>query len=180
MGIHSALDRFVTDYIQAHHDASQPMVLQFDQNWPSPCYQQQGEQDEWVPWLPVRQNQHATLTDFEQALDLKVNPQLSEYFTCYWSENLNAKTPRGNLQLLLPWNQADFERLQQNLIGHVLMKRRLKQPETLFFAVTDEDDFFISIDNASGRVMLEQVGLEPTEVLAENLVEFLQQLQPRI
>ena len=76
------------------------------------------------------------------------------------------------------WNDDDAERLQQNLIGHVLMKRQLKQPETLFFALTDEEDFIVSVDNASGQVVLEQVGKPAQQVLAQDLAEFLATLQP--
>jgi SecY interacting protein Syd len=82
--------------------------------------------------------------------------------------------------LLQPWNQGDFERLQQNLVGHILMKRRLKQPETFFIALTDEDDFILTVHNTSGEVMLEQVGLLPKEVVAPNLAEFLQSIQPSV
>ncbi len=105
---------------------------------------------------------------------------IKTYYSSYWSEGLNASTARGGLQLLQAWNDDDFERLLQNMVGHVLMKRRLKQAETLFFAVTDDDDFIISLDNASGKVMLEQVGLEPKEVLAESLSEFLTQIEPKV
>ncbi|MDC0601802.1 SecY-interacting protein [Aliiglaciecola sp.] len=180
MDIHSALQRFVSDYVNLHETEQQPMVIQFDPQWPSPCYQSFGEQNEWVNWKPVRQDQGLSLSDFENALEMKIDPQLADYFTSFWSDNLNAKTQRGSLQLLMPWNADDFERLQQNLIAHVLMKRRLDQKDTLFFAVTDEEDFIISVDNESGQVVLEQVGLEPQEVLADDLVSFLNQLEPSI
>jgi SecY interacting protein Syd len=60
------------------------------------------------------------------------------------------------------------------------MKRRLKQPETFFIALTDEDDFILTVHNTSGEVMLEQVGLLPKEVVAPNLAEFLQSIQPSV
>jgi SecY interacting protein Syd len=82
--------------------------------------------------------------------------------------------------LLQPWNQGDFERLQQNLVGHILMKRRLKQPETFFIALTDEDDFILTVDNASGEVMLEQVGLLPKELVAPNLATFITSIVPSV
>ncbi len=50
----------------------------------------------------------------------------------------------------------DFERLQQNLIGHILMKQKLKQAITLFFAVTDEDDIILSVNNNTGEVWAEK------------------------
>lgn len=180
MDIQTALDQFIQQYTNAHKQQNQPMVVQYDNQWLSPCHTEQGGQGDWLDWRPVRRQENASLRDLEQALQLKIDPQLSEYFCRYWSDNLNAKAPKGNLQLLLPWNQDDFVRLQQNLVGHVLMKRRLGQPITLFFAVTDEEDFIISIDNATGKVMLEQVGVEPTEVLAEDLAGFISSLQPRL
>ena len=109
---------------------------------------------------------------------MKIHSDVISYYSAYWSDNLNAQTSKGNLQLLQPWNQDDFERLQQNLVGHILMKRRLKQPETLFIALTDEDDFILTVNNTSGEVMLEQVGLIPKEVVAPNLAAFIQSLQP--
>ena len=45
------------------------------------------------------------------------------------------------------------------------MKRRLKQPETLFFAVTDQEDFVISLELSSGTVVVEQVGKNPHKKL---------------
>ena len=129
-------------------------------------------------WAPVQQGGVNNLSALEKGLDLKVNKQLEQYFTRYWSDNLNARTARGHLQLLLPWNQDDFVRLQENLIAHVMMKRRLRQPETLFFAVTDEEDFILSVLNDTGEVGLEQVGREPQEILAGSLAEFITQLSP--
>ena len=61
-----------------------------------------------------------------------------------------------------------------------MLKRRLKQPETLFFALTSEDDFILTLNNTSGEVMLEQVGLPPKEALAPDLATFIHSLQPSI
>ena len=59
------------------------------------------------------------------------------------------------------------------------MKRRLRQRDTLFFAVTDEDDFVLSVLNETGEVVLERVGKEPQEILATDLTSFLQSLKPQ-
>lgn len=179
MDIASALDSFIVKYIEEHQGQNRDLVIDYDENWPSECYmdvQPNGQ----VPWRPKIRSNVGSFDALESALNLKMNDQLSVYFSRYWSDNLNAKNVRGNLQLLQAWNQADFERLQENLIGHILMKRRLKQPETWFFAVTDEDDFILSVDNQTGAVVLERVGLLPQEVLAENLATFIEQLSPAV
>jgi SecY interacting protein Syd len=63
-------------------------------------------------------------------------------------------------------------------IAHVLMKRRLKQDDTLFFALTDEEDYILSVVLKTGAVMLEKVGKEPHREIAKNISEFIAQLKP--
>jgi SecY interacting protein Syd len=59
------------------------------------------------------------------------------------------------------------------------MKQKLKQAETIFFAVTDEEDMIISLDNISGEVWVERVGCKPHKKLSNSLVEFISQLTPK-
>lgn len=179
LNIETALDHFVASYEKHHLEREKPLVVQFDPDWISPCHKNNAETGEWVNWLPSKRSDVQDFSHFEQALELDLDPQLKTYFSRYWSNNLNAQTQRGELQLLLPWNEEDFDRLQQNLVGHVLMKRRLGQAETLFFGLTDADDFILSVLNNTGQVVLEQVGLEPQEILAENLADFISGISPR-
>lgn len=174
----TALDIFINSYLQAHGEAGKRLEIDYDEAWPSACYQNVSEHSQLVEWKPILRSPCGDMSALESALDTQMNPQLKRYYGRYWSDNLNAKTPRGGLQLLQPWNQADFERLQQNLIGHILMKRRLKQPDTWFFAVTDEEDYIISVEGKTGHVVLEQVGLLPQETLASDLEGFLSMLTP--
>ena len=58
------------------------------------------------------------------------------------------------------------------------MKKRLKQEPTLFFALTDEDDFVLSVLNSTGEVVLEQVGRPPKKVISPSLPEFIATLRP--
>ena len=173
-----ALDNFVQSYQNAAKEYPEMLMVEYDKDWPSDCYTAIGNSGDRVTWQPVKRAEVSNFDDLEKALDMKIHSDVISYYSAYWSDNLNAQTNKGNLQLLQAWNQDDFERLQQNLVGHILMKRRLKQPETLFIALTDEDDFILTVNNASGEVMLEQVGLIPKEVIAPNLAAFIQSLQP--
>lgn len=176
--LEKALDSFVTRYVQQAKEQGKPLQIEYDPDWPSACYQGVASVGEWVAWLPVKCQPKLNLSNLEQGLELTIHADIHTFFTRYWSDNLNATTSKGKLQLLLPWNEDDFVRLQQNLIGHVMMKRRLKHPETLFFAVTDQEDYILTVDNASGAVMLERVGVLATETLAPNLASFIDSLQP--
>ncbi|MBN7821414.1 SecY-interacting protein [Bowmanella yangjiangensis] len=179
MDVITSMQAFVQRYLEHHQNAQSPLITQWDADWLSPCQQSEPDAQGMIRWLPVARHEISDFRDTERALEIDFHPDIKAFFSAYWSENLAAITPRGPLQLLLPWNEDDFARLQQNLIGHVLMKKRLKQPITLFFAVTDDDDFILSIDNQSGQVMLERVGLPAKEVLAENLASFLESLTPQ-
>jgi SecY interacting protein Syd len=174
----TALDEFVKRYVIAAEKNPEMLVVEYDNDWPSDCYRDSGNTGDRVNWQPVKRTGVANFNDLETALEIKIHQDVVSYYSAFWSDNLNAKSHKGYLQLLQPWNQGDFERLQQNLVGHILMKRRLKQPETFFVALTDEDDFILTVHNTSGEVMLEQVGLLPKEVVAPNLAVFIQSLQP--
>lgn len=174
----TSLDGFIQAYQNLYLTEKKDLLIQYDKKWLSPCYIGVAEQDEWVNWQPKLREEPATFRGIEQALEITINPQLVCYYGRYWSDNLSAQSSRGELQLLQVWNEDDFVRLQQNLVAHVMMKRRLKQSETLFFALTDEEDFMICVDNATGQVVLEQVGLQPREVLAKDLASFITSLTP--
>lgn len=176
----TSLDHFIEKFLHFYKQQNKPLESHFDELWVSPC--QQGEIDETgnKSWAPCLRQEPADFSGIEHALDIQLHDDIKTFYSRYWCAGLDAKTLRGGLQLLQIWNTEDFERLLENLIGHVMMKKRLKQRITLFFAVTDEDDHILSLDNESGKVMLEQVGLEPREVISDSLAEFLDSLTPVI
>lgn len=180
-----SLDSFINSYIDLVGDDKRELQTDFDADWLSPCLLANDEalallaDGDATSWRPHLQPASSHLGDLAKALEIDINADLETLFCRYYSHDLPAVTDRGELDILQAWNEDDFERLQKNLISHVLMKRRLKQPETLFFATTDQEDFIIVIDVATGKVMLEQVGKVPKEVLADDLPSFIQTLRPR-
>lgn len=176
-------EQYIVDYKKAH--GCLPSVEQ-DEEWPSPCEQHTLENkqvaESEVYWQPVaiEKNDRLSFEDVESALEISLHNDIKTYFTSFYSESLDAKCDEGELSLLFAWNKNDFQRLQENLIGHILMKRRLKQQETIFFAVTDEEDMIISIENATGAVWVEQVGCKPHKKISDSLAQFISQLIPII
>jgi SecY interacting protein Syd len=148
-----------------------------DPDSPAPC-QQAVLDDNQVSWQPVRQQPPADFSNVEQALEMSLHPDIKLFYGLYYGAGLGASHSRGPLQLLMVWDQADLARLQENIIGHILMKRRLKQPETVFFALTDDDNIVLSVLNSSGEVYLETVGKDVKEKLAGSLADFFSQLSP--
>ncbi|WP_158967052.1 SecY-interacting protein [Paraglaciecola sp. L3A3] len=173
-----ALDQFINNYVSAAEKSANALTVEYDPAWPSECCVVADDSVHEVCWQPKLRSDKADFSGLEKALELTIHSDLKLFYGRYWSDNLNAQSAKGALQLLQAWNLEDFERLQQNLVGHILMKRRLKQAETLFFAVTDEEDFILTLNNATGEVLLEQVGLKSNNILAPSLAEFIQSLEP--
>ncbi|KGJ90550.1 SecY-interacting protein [Thalassotalea sp. ND16A] len=167
-------DKFIAQQLQ--QTGKLPSV-EHDDDWPSPCETGAIDGDGFISWQPVKMDETFDFKNVEQALSLTIHPDVHQYFSHIYSEAIPATCSEGNLELLFAWNKADYERLQQNIIGHLLMKQKLKQKETIFFAVTDEEDINLVVKNDSGEVWVEPVGCEPSKFIANNLIEFIESLE---
>ena len=172
--------RFSQDYLLAYQEKFQHLpIIELDKDWLSPC-EQGVHQEIYSLWQPVKAADKLSFDNVESALDVVLHSDIKQYFTSMFCESLDASCDEGNLSLLFAWNIDDFARLQQNIIGHILMKTKLKQKLTVFFAVTDNEDHIISLDNESGAVWVEKVGCEPHKKLANSIAEFISQLSPNL
>ena len=169
------LERFVTGY-EAHHGTSprQP----FDPDWPSPCIEGTPDAGDWVHWRPIRRTTPPDFSGLETALGATLHPDITAFFGRYYCEVIPGRTSEGALQLIQIWSDADFDRLLENSLGHALSKFRSKQPLSLFIATTDEDEFFLAVENATGRVMLERPGAPAIREVAPNLATLLNRIEP--
>lgn len=175
----AALRDFTTRYCQhwlqqaGHAPASSDLY-----GVPSPCALE--DRDQRVVWQPQPFSLPATLDAIERAVDIQLQPPITEFYTTQFAGDMQARFGDNQLTLLQVWSEEDFLRLKENLIGHLVMQRRLRQSPTLFIATTDSEEEIISLSNLSGEVILEQPGRKQRVVLAENLEVFLKSLRPVI
>ncbi|MBY6186978.1 SecY-interacting protein [Marinobacter hydrocarbonoclasticus] len=127
-------------------------------------------------WQAHRRSKPGQFDNVETALELTLHPALSEFYGHFFAGNLSFDADFGRGELLQPWNQADFEYLQENLIGHLLMKKKLKQPPTLFIGLVEES--MLVLDNADGSVWIEVPGQQPSEKVADSIDALLLKLTP--
>ncbi|MDG0999555.1 MAG: SecY-interacting protein Syd [Pseudomonadales bacterium] len=158
---------------------------EYDQEWRSPCElpafenKNRTQAPELVAWRPVPQTPPVDFSGLENALETTIHPDIVEYFSSFWSSTIEAKSIEGHASLIQLWNQGDFDRLVENFIGHALAKRQLKEPLTLFIATTEADsEYFLSINNATGAVLLEEPGRPPLRQVEDSLETFLRRLTP--
>lgn len=179
------ITQFAKQYIEQYQNQHGHLPeIAHDQQWPSACEQDSVKDQAQVYWQPValvaEEGNKLTFDNVESALNLRIHADIKVYFTTLYSESLEAVSKDGQLSLLFAWNYDDFQRLQENIIGHILMKQRLKQDITIFFAVTDEEDIIVSVDNETGEVWVERVGCKPHKKIANSLAEFMAQLTPAV
>ncbi|WP_099350206.1 SecY-interacting protein [Erwinia amylovora] len=145
---------------------------------PSTCVIASHEEEVW--WLPQPFKLEPNLNAVERALDIRLQPAVTAFYTSQFAGDMTASLHGQQISLLQTWSEDDFLRVQENLIGHLLMKRRLKQSPTLFIATTDSELEVISVCNMSGEVILEQLGTKKRQVIAPSIRNFLISLQPLI
>ncbi|MFT5757668.1 MAG: SecY interacting protein Syd [Alteromonadaceae bacterium] len=169
-------DGYIEQYQEKHGHLP---LIDIDEDWPSPCLQHT-HNDNDIFWRPIKISEPLSFDNVALALEFNLHADIQTYFTTYYSESINATCSEGALSLLLPWSSKDFKRLQENIIGHILMKKRLKQPITIFFAVTDDEENILSINNDTGEVWVERVGCLPHKKLSNSLSDFFQKISPDV
>ena len=157
---------------------SLPQAL-FDSQWISSC--QIGEvENHLIHWSPVKRKTAVDLSNIEQALDIKLHPSIVDFFCSAYSAGLPATYQDHPIELIQVWNDQDFNLLQENMIAHFMMQKRLKQPASMFIASCSDEMQIVSVLNDSGQVQLETLGKGQEAILAENLADFLAGLTPVI
>ncbi|WP_372761821.1 SecY-interacting protein [Pseudoalteromonas sp.] len=153
-----------------------PLIVH-DEQWPSPCEVGEVDQQGYIQWQAVVRQPTGSLTQLANALELDFSTELNEFYGHMFAGNILAQIDGHQVELLQVWNNDDFDLLQQNITGHILMKRKLKQPETVFIGLTAQDDLLVTVLLATGEVCLEYVGKKPHHVLAGNIEQFLMALE---
>ncbi|WP_354623769.1 SecY-interacting protein [Psychromonas sp. MME2] len=153
--------------------------LPFDEQWRSPCEVGE-EQNGYISWAAVKRDTNTDLHNIEEALGIELHPTISVFFCSVYAGELPCTFDGHPIQLIQVWNEEDFRLLQENMIAHFMMQKRLKKPASMFIASCSDEMQIISILNETGQVQLETLGKGQEAVLAENLADFLAQLTPVI
>jgi SecY interacting protein Syd len=143
---------------------------------PSPCVT--STDDDAVFWQPQPFNLEPTLEAVERAMDIVVQQPLQTYYTSQFAGDMPATFGERKLTLLQVWSPDDFQRVQENLIGHLVTQKRLKLPPTLFIGTLDSELDVVSVCNLTGEVVLETLGTRNRTTLSASVASFLTHLEP--
>lgn len=176
--------RTLADLHQRYQGAYEAQSLQpqieYIAEWNAPCYDGEVRYG-LIPWRAVLQQHETSFGGVEEGLGCQLDAQVKAFYQSFFAADLHLSFETHPITLSQVMCVEDVERLQRNLIAHVLMKRRLAQPVTLFIGTGEEsEDLIISVDNDSGVVGLEYAGKPHHCVLANSLDEFLAACTPRV
>ncbi|HGS7015507.1 TPA: SecY-interacting protein, partial [Klebsiella pneumoniae] len=104
---------------------------------PSPCVVD--TQGEAVFWQPQPFSLAQNISAVERALDIVVQQPLHSYYTTQFAGDMSGRFAGETLTLLQTWSEEDFQRVQENLIGHLVVQKRLKLSPTLFIATLESE-----------------------------------------
>lgn len=179
--VYAAMTDFYQRYVEMCKENNYQPSQPFDAEWDSVCFTDEeriidGESQRC--WLPVKRSEKINFDNIESAMSIQLDPQLAAFFGTYLSDHIPVKLNDENITLVQVWNDEDFHGLQENIIAHLMMKKRLKQSPTLFIASSEDDMQIIAIDNVTGEVVREYLGKGVVDVLAPDVASFMGMLTP--
>ena len=176
-----SLESFLNLYVNAYQTKLDEYPRYYPQGESSACVVSgEVDSDDALQWQPVKREQGGDFANVEGALNIQLHPDINEFFGGYWMAPTLFSSPYGEGELTGVWNQQDFDYLQQNIIGHLMMKQKLKQPLTWFIGLLEEGEKMLTVNNDDGSVWTEVPGELQDEKLADSIAEFLSQLSPRV
>lgn len=152
-------------------------TVEADPQWPSSCEYGPPDDNGRVHWKPVLMDTAPDFGPLEALMGEPLHPDLKSFYGSYWSGPVQARHGKEVVLLQTVWNPKDLARTLEAIADHVQSRRSaLGGTATVFVASTDSDLFF-SVDNATGAVLLEELGFPPQSIAAASLVEFLTSLR---
>lgn len=173
--VSTALDKLMENAIRC--DSTDYFSYTPDPDWPSPCEPSDSAPGSEFHWQPVRRQEPLDFSGLEAAIGDDLHADIKAYYGSYYSDTIETTSHEGRVSLIQLWSDKDYERLVSNLVGHYLAKKRLRQTFTVFFATTEEDsEMFLSVDNTTGIIYLEEPGRAPLREVETDLASFLNRL----
>lgn len=178
----TALESFIHLYFQKYNQLFGENPRYYPQEEDSPCIIK-GENinaDKAVLWQMIKRHHRGNFNNVEQALNIRLWPEINDCYGALFAAPLLFDADFGHGELTQVWNEQDFDYLQQNIIGHLMMKQKLKQPLTWFIGLIDDSDKMLTVNNDDGSVWTEIPGELQGQKLADNLTDFFDLLKPKV
>ena len=152
-------------------------TVEADPEWSSPCTYGTPDENGEVHWKPVAMDTAPDFRSLEAVIGEPLHPDLKAFYGSYWAGKVQARHGEEVVLLQTVWNPEDLNRTQAAIADHVQSRRAALGGTATVFVASTESDFFHSVDNRTGEVLLEEPGFAPQGIAAPSLIEFLAALR---
>lgn len=175
--IHAAIRSLLERYIDAVREVSGSLpVTDHDPENPSPCEVGAPDAEDVVTWRPARRDIAPDFRPMEALLGAALHEDLQVWFGAWWCVPFEAQSGGETVVLSLVGSARDWERVSETVRRHVDAQRAQGAATTVPVAAL-YDGRFVSVDNATGAVLLESPRKDPVPV-APSLAAWLDRLAP--
>ena len=151
-------------------------MTEHDPERPSPCEVTAPDAEENVLWRPVQRVPAAELATLQRDADITLSDDLRAWLGAWWCLPFEASLGDESLILLGIGGPADEAAFGAQLGAHLAARRARSEPDTVPIGALG-DGRFLTVDNVSGRVLLESPA-KTLGVVAPSLAALLSRLTP--
>jgi len=135
-----------------------------------------GEPDEagWVCWKPVEKTVTHDLSGIEEELGTEMHASVDEYFNCYWFCALGGKYKSHSVQLEAVLPGIELRSFVSKLASYKSTHQGAMRAVPIG---VEKNGLLVVVDNATGKVLLEDYEEAVYEPLADSLEQLIAELR---
>lgn len=179
LSVKIALENYFDKMLEGYNKTSQGFPMRPKRNLvKDEIYIGEKDEDGWCRWRPIKKNIKSEFDEIEKFLKIDINEDIKEYFNSYWFLELEGtfKKRNINLQEVIPGKELD------NFILQLKEYVEYYQGDTKYIPIgmDDNSEFLIVVENSTGIIKKENIETGKRRVLAKNLCELINNLEPTI
>ncbi|MGA5822007.1 SecY-interacting protein Syd [Kitasatospora sp. NPDC094028] len=155
-------------------------VVEYDPEWSSPCQMGAPTPDGMIRWKPVPMEQAPDFAELESALaeiGTTLHPDVLALYGTFWCGVVDGLEHSGEpVTLCTLWNEDELRRTVRGLAEHARRQAAEFGGDITFPVASTCSDLFFVLDNATGRILLQEVGHPGGRLVAPSLAQFLAEL----
>ncbi|MDH6580747.1 SecY-interacting protein Syd [Kitasatospora sp. MAP5-34] len=154
-------------------------VVEYDPGWQSPCQLGEPTPGGVIRWKPVPMEQAPDFTELERALTrigATLHPDVPALYGSFWCGPVDGLEHSGEtVSLCTVWNADELRRTVHGLAEQARQAGKFGDDITFPVASAYGDLFFV-LDNATGSILLQEIGHRGGRKVAPSLAQFLADL----
>ncbi|MGW0703819.1 SecY-interacting protein Syd [Streptomyces sp. NPDC002867] len=155
-------------------------VVEYDPEWQSPCQVGEPTADGMIRWKPVPMEPAPDFAELESTLaeiGTTLHPDVIALYGSLWCGSWDRLEHSGEPAFLCTqWNEEELQNTVRGLAEHARRQAAEFGGDITFPVAGTDSDLFFVLDNATGRILLQEIGHPGGRLVAPSLAQFLADL----